>query len=382
MSASNSKTSFAEQILAWRDRLFARPAFQRFATAFPLTRGIAKRRARALFDLCAGFVYSQILLACVQLRLFDLLRDGPRTIEQLAAPLALPESSARVLLEAAAAIALVERRRGGRFGLGPLGLALVGNPGLKAMIEHHAILYADLADPVALLRGERDTALSRFWPYAVAGQPAALAPETVAAYSRLMASSQSFIAREVLDAYRFDRHRCLLDVGGGEGAFLCAAAARFPQLRLMLFDLPAVAERARARFSAEGIAARAAAFGGDFKTDPLPEGADIISLVRVLHDHDDDAALAILKAARRALPAGGTVLIAEPMAGARGEEPGAAAYFGIYLLAMGSGRPRKPEEVCALLEQAGFAGPRRVATRNALLVSIISAQAAADGALC
>ena len=79
---------------------------------------------------------------------------------------------------------------------------------------------------------------------------------------------------------------------------------RAPDLRLMLFDLPPVAERARARFAAAGLAGRAAAIGGDFLADPLPPGADVVSLVRVLHDHDDAAALAILRAARRALPAG------------------------------------------------------------------------------
>ena len=43
---------------------------------FPLTRPIARRRARELFDLCAGFVYSQVLLACVRLRLFEILAEG------------------------------------------------------------------------------------------------------------------------------------------------------------------------------------------------------------------------------------------------------------------------------------------------------------------
>ena len=59
-------------------------------------------------------------------------------------------------------------------------------------------------------------------------------------------------------------------------------------------------------------------FGGDFRTDPLPKGADIVSLVRVIHDHDDEAALAILNAAWKALPEGGTLLLAEPMAGTAG----------------------------------------------------------------
>jgi demethylspheroidene O-methyltransferase len=59
------------------------------------------------------------------------------------------------------------------------------------------------------------------------------------------------------------RHRCLLDVGGGEGVFLAAVATRAPALRLMLLDLPAVAERARIRLAAAGLLERASIHGGN-----------------------------------------------------------------------------------------------------------------------
>ena len=108
----------------------------------------------------------------------------------------------------------------------------------------------------------------------------------------------------------------------------------------MLFDLPAVADRARTRFAAAGLSHRAEAIGGDFLSQSLPDGADIVSLVRVIHDHDDAAALALLRNVRRALPRDGTLLIAEPMADTAGAEAVGNAYFGFYLLAMGSGRPR------------------------------------------
>ena len=93
-----------------------------------------------------------------------------------------------------------------------------------------------------------------------------------------MSASQPLVADEILDAYAVTSHRCLLDVGGGEGAFLVRAAQRAPALRLMLFDLPAVADRARARFAAFGLAHRASVVGGDFLRQPLPTGADLVSL--------------------------------------------------------------------------------------------------------
>jgi demethylspheroidene O-methyltransferase len=358
---------------ALRNRLLANPNFQRWAVAFPLTRPIARHRTQALFDLCAGFVYSQVLQACVQLRLFDALRDGPRTSNELAAVLALPSASAARLLEAAEALRLLQRHGTDRFGLGVLGAALVGNPGVIAMIEHHVMLYADLRDPVALLRRQQpDTALGRLWPYAERDQPTDLPAADVAAYSTLMAASQPLVAADVLAAYRFSRHRCLLDLGGGDGTFLIQAAAAAPNLKLMLFDLPAVAERASIRFTQAGINPRAHVFGGDFRRDTLPAGADIISLVRVIHDHDDAAASAILSGAWQALPEGGTLLLAEPMAGTTAAG-GMEAYFAFYLLAMGSGRPRRAQELTAMLHTAGFTAVRTVPTRRPMLVRLLVA---------
>jgi demethylspheroidene O-methyltransferase len=374
MAPERSGFSLIERWQSLRDRLLANSAFQHWAVRFPLTRPIANRRARALFDMCAGFVYSQILGACVKLRLFEILAEGPQTTERLAGQLSLTPDAAARLLDAAAALRLVERRRGGRFGLGPLGAAILGAPGVVAMIEHHAMLYADLRDPVALLRGEQpETSIGSLWPYAAGEGGAALQASDVADYSTLMSASQPQVSADILAAYRLDKHRCLLDLGGGDGTFLTAVAAAAPGLQLKLLDLPPVAERAKARFAAAGLSARAEAYGGDFRAGPLPEGADIISLVRVIHDHDDEFALSILRNARQALPPGGTLLLAEPMAGTAGAET-VGAYFDFYLLAMGSGRPRTVEELSAMLRQAGFSQVNLLPTRRTMLVRVLVAK--------
>lgn len=366
--------SWRDRFRSWREGLTASPGFRRWAAAFPLTRPLARRRARALFDLCAGFIYSQVLLACVRLGLFELLRDGPLSESSLAARMDLPADGAARLLRAAAALELLALRDDGRWALGPLGAAMIDNPGIAAMVEHHALLYADLADPVALLRRPRGgNALSGYWAYAGADAPNALQRDRTADYTALMAASQPMVAEEVIAAYDFRRHRCLLDVGGGSGAFLAAVAAAAPELRLMLFDLPAVAEQGRERFARLRLDGRATAVGGDFARDSLPPGADLVSLVRVLHDHDDDVVMALLRSIRAVLPAGGRLLVAEPMSGTPGAEPAGDAYFGIYLLAMGRGRPRRPEELQAMLQAAGFAQSRLFATRTPLLTRVLVA---------
>jgi demethylspheroidene O-methyltransferase len=369
-----------ERIRDWRSRIIADARFQRWAANSPITRILAQRKARALFDLCAGFVYSQVLSACVKLEVFDLLRAGPKDCEALAPRMGLSVPAARRLLKAAASLRLLRALPNDRFALDDLGAAMIGNPAIAAFVAHHDLLYSDLRDPVALLRGEHETALSRFWPYAAdrpgdANEDAAQSDaDRSGAYSELMSRTQALVAETVLDAYRFDRHRRLMDVGGGEGAFLAAAAKRAPSLELALFDLPAVALRARERLGSLGLDRRVETIGGDMLRDPLPRGADVISLVRVLHDHDDESARMILAAIRDALAPGGAIVVAEPMAGAPGAEPMGDAYFGFYLLAMGRGRPRTMAEIAQLLNAAGFEAGREAKTRKPLVVSAFAAR--------
>ena len=231
--------------LRWRNRVLASPRFQRFAARFVMTRPVARRRARALFDLVAGFTYSQILAACIETRLLELLADGPLDTAAIAPRIDLPVEGAERLLRAAAALGLVQQL-GSAWALGSDGAALLGNRGIAEMVAHHRLLYADLADPVALLRrGGGGGGLSRLWGYAES--PGIGDHAAVAAYSALMAASQPMVAAQAIDAYPFHRHRRLLDVGGGEGAFLAAVGARVPALELALFDLPAVGDYRKAR---------------------------------------------------------------------------------------------------------------------------------------
>ena len=311
----------------------------------------------------------------MNLKVFEILLPGPQTCNSVAGQTGLDPVAALRLLKAAASLRLLEALPDGRFALDDLGAAMIGNPAVGAFVVHHDLLYADLADPVALLRGEKATRLSRFWSYS-GNQPRTdddgSGSDGTVDYSDLMSRTQGLVAETVLDAYPFERHQRLLDVGGGEGAFLTAVARRAPKLDLTLFDLPPVAERARSRLSALGLAGRVTVVGGDVLRDRLPEGADVATLVRVLHDHDDDAACAILASLRDAMPQNGTVVVAEPMAGVRGAEPMGDAYFGFYLLAMGRGRPRTAREIAGLLKQTGFGRTRRLWTPSPLTISALA----------
>lgn len=363
---------------AWLDRWYAFTAgewFQRIAPRLPITGLVARHRSRKLFDLVAGFVYTKTLSAAIDLGLLDVLAKGPLPVDEIARRLDLPLDSAERLVRAAHALDLL-RHRGGRYGIGRLGAMLVDNQWLTAFVRHHEMAYRDLDDPVRLLRQDATyrTELSNYWAYADHGKLAGLAAEHVSPYSEVMAVTLPPVARDALDAYDLSRHRRLLDVGGGEGVFLEAAGRRHPTLELRLFDLPAVTERARTRLAAAGMSDRSTCIGGNFHTDALPEGADVISLVRVLLDHDDETVLALLRRVHAALPSGGRLLVIEAISGARGAETAGDAFFNFYLLAMGRGRARRAAEHEALLRHAGFARIRHVSTRYPIQTGLIVAE--------
>ena len=136
---------------------------------------------------------------------------------------------------------------------------------------------------------------------------------------------------------------------------------------------------AAGRLREAGLGERGSTAAGDMFSDPLPAGADVVALIRILHDHDDQAVMTLLRSVRRAIADDGRILVAEPMAGTPGA-PGVGAYFELYLWAMGSGRPRRLEELRGMLESAGFADVREHRTRRPLLVRVLCARPAAASA--
>ena len=326
----------------WAARLAGQGWFHRLCARVPGLRQVARAEGAALFEVVSGFVRSQALLALVELRVLHRLAEGAADTATLARETGLPEARMQVLAQAGAGLKLMKLRRG-QWQLTTRGAAFLAVPGLEGMVRHHPVLYRDLSDPVAFFRGETRPELAGFWPYVFGGGDAA----TAARYSRLMAESQALVAEDTLRLIDLRGVTHLMDVGGGTGAFLSAVAQAHPALRLTLFDLPVVVAGAR-------VPPQVAIAPGSFRSDPLPHGANAISLVRVLYDHSDTTVAALLSACHAALPQGGRLIISEPMSGGARPDPATDVYFAVYTLAMETGRTRSGGEIAELMRAAGF----------------------------
>jgi demethylspheroidene O-methyltransferase len=339
----------------WRNRLLTNKRFITFAQSFPLTQPLARRRSLQLFDLVAGFSYSQVLIACVQLNLFERVGVAGMSLVNISAAIGWDRDKTSRLLKAAAALQLFDLHNE-QVTLGMHGAALLGQPWIMRFIVHH---------PVALLSGAHQPHhLKSFWNY---GDD----PKSKAAYTSLMAASQAAVSGEILRVYDFSRHHTVMDVGGGDGSFLRALTKQYPSLGRQLFDLPAVIDIAESNPENTGTTL----LRGNFTKDALPAGADAITLIRVAHDHDDPVVQKIFDAIFACLQQSNSperaLILAEPVSGHKATAAVTDAYFNLYFAAMGQGRTRTPAEYIEMAAKSGLTTHRVLRTRDPLITSVI-----------
>jgi demethylspheroidene O-methyltransferase len=353
----------------FRNRLLANTKFQQWAARTPFVRRIASKKAVELHHLTAGFVYTQTLTAVVQSNLLAVLQGRIESTKSVAAMCGLTASAAHTLLTAAQALKLTEEVSRGFWMVGELGASVLGNPAVADMVKHHQVLYRDLADPLALLRHRDKTGLRDYWSYVPGGNNP---DDGHREYSQLMSSSLALISDHILETYPLNDCQSLIDVAGGTGNFARMVKKRYPDITATVLDLPEVVSEAKNQFPRCDIRFVAT----DMFRSPLPQDVELFSLIRVLHDHDDEPVVSLLTRLHEALKPGGHLLIAEPMAGTTGAEAIGDTYFGFYLWAMGSGRPRTANELKGMCLAAGFNGIREFNTPIPALTRVLVAEKA------
>ncbi|MEM6482175.1 MAG: methyltransferase, partial [Pseudomonadota bacterium] len=224
---------------------------------------------------------------------------------------------------------------------------------------------------LSVLREAGETRLASFWPY-VLGGGAEMSPDVAQTYSNLMADSQLLVARDTLTMLPLRGTVNVLDVGGGSGVFLSEVLRRNVRARGMLFDLPQVMQGAKSRLEAAGLGERVSLHPGSFREGDLPDGADVITLIRVLYDHSDETVLELLRKVYASLPPGGRLIVSEPMSGGGRPARAGDVYFAFYTMAMGTGQVRSATEIARLCMSVGFKDVRVPSPPRAFITSALS----------
>ena len=194
-------------------------------------------------------------------------------------------------------------------------------------------------------------------------------PEDASNFNAAMIGFHGSEPPAVAAAYDFSQVGTLVDVGGGSANLLTTILQANPDLRGVLFDLPAATTDAEKTVAARGLSDRCRVVAGDF-FEAVPEGGDAYLLSHIVHDFGDDDGVRILTNCRRAMGDRGRLLIVEWVL-RPGDEPDPAKLLDIVMLVMPGGQERTEEEYRALLAKAGFRLTRAVTTASP--VSVVEA---------
>ncbi len=327
--------------------------------------------ARILDITHTAFVTSRSLYVMAKLGIADLLAGGPQTSDQLAtATGSRPDAIYRVL-RALGSVGVLTESEGRRFALTPVGETLQSDrpDSMRSWVlftgePWNLQAWAEIMHSVRTGECAFDKAHG-----APMFEYLAKTADASKVFDDAMTSFSQWDAAVVPGAYDFSGFKRLVDIGGGKGALFAAILKANPELHGVLFDQAHVVTDSRTAMEAEGLAGRCEIVSGDF-FESVPAGGDAYLLKYIVHDWNDERALAILRNCRKAMKEGSKLLVIEMIVPPVGESH-LSKTSDVEMLVMLGSPERTLEEYEALLKQAGFRLDRVVATPEAM--SIIEA---------
>lgn len=313
-----------------------------------------ERPAAVLRRLVNGYQVTQAIHVAATLGIADLLAEGAKTSDELAqASGAHPEALYRVL-RALAAVGVFQEGEGKAFALTPVGECLRSDgeesvAGWAAFVGEPYYWQAWGALSHSVRTGEnafRHVHGTDPWTWRAGNV------EASAQFDRAMTSLSRQVLAAVLAVFDFGRFRTVVDVGGGNGAFLGSILAKYPAMRGVLFDQPHVVTGAGPVLENLGVADRCEAVGGSF-FETAPSGGDAYVLKAVVHDWEDEDNLRILQTVRQAMAEGAALLLVERELG-HPNEMAQNKFSDLNMLVAPGGRERTAEEYAALMARTGF----------------------------
>jgi ubiquinone/menaquinone biosynthesis C-methylase UbiE len=314
-----------------------------------------------LDQMITGYWISQAVYAAAKFGIADHLKDGPKTVGELAAATSTNPDALYRLLRALASVGIFAEGESRRFSLTPLAEPLradvVGSKRALALMSGDEMFRAWAEIDYSLRTGK--TAFDK-----VFGKPVfdylGEHPDKARIFDAAMVGIHGRESNAVLDAYDFSGVGVLADVGGGNGSQIAEILKKHDRMKGILFDLPHVIERAKERMQASGLRDRCRLVSGSF-FDAVPEGADAYFLRHIIHDWDEDKCLTILRNCHRAMRPESKLLVVESVI-PPGNGPFPGKFLDLAMLLIPGGKERTENEYRSLFERAGFELTRIVPT--------------------
>ena len=306
-----------------------------------------------MFGLLSGPYVAGALACLAQFGIPDLVADGPKSPEELSKKLAVQPRALYRLMRATACVGVLAEAPDGRFSETPLSAVLRNdaNPSLRALAimggrEWHGFGWSHLADSVRTGRPAME--LTRGTPIFEFLEKN---PEEAAIFDEAMTALSMMDAPAVAAAYSFAGVKSIVDVAGGMGLLLATILKQNPNLRGTLCDLAHVIERAKSGPLA-GVIDRCAFLTCDIFVS-VPAGADMYMMKHIIHDWPDEECVKILKACRRAVNAGGKLLVIDNVI-KPGNDFFPGKFLDLQMLIFPGGRERTEQEFSELFQASGW----------------------------
>jgi len=327
-----------------------------------------------VLELVSGLIEANTLYAVAKLGVADALAGGPRTAADVAADLGTHPDATYRLMRAAAGHGLLHQD-GDRFALTALGCPLRSDApdSMRAVVlmigdPRYQSVWARLPESVTTGTAQAEAVHGvSMWDLLDRD------PDYAATFHEAMTRLTVLDWPTIAAAYDFTAFRRIVDVGGGHGRLLASMLGAAPAAEGVLFELESLLPAAEQLLREAGVLTRCRLEGGSFY-DRVPDDGDLYVMRRVVHDLDDEQALALLATVRRDMPAGATLLLLESVV-PPGSGPDFAKTLDLDMLLFTGGRERTEQEHAALLGRAGLEMTRVVPTIST--ISLVEARPAA-----
>ncbi len=322
----------------------------------------------AMLEMITNFWVTRTIYVAAKLGLADLLKDQPKTPDELAGQTGMHALSLYRVLRALASVGVFAEDEQGRFAQTPLSETLqsdvIGSLRATAMVElgqEHFPAWGNVMHSVKTGEIAFDNLFKQpVWEYYAQN------PEDAANFNVSMTGFSGMVTLTVLASYDFSGVNKIVDVAGGVGFLISAVLKAYPQMRGALFDLPHVIAEAGPLLDGAGVRNRCELASGDF-FEAVPAGGDAYVLKFIIHDWDDEKSIAILKSCHRAMNENGRLLVIEMVVPGL-NQPDLSKFLDLNMMVMTGGRERTETEFSALFAAAGFRLTRVIPTPSPVCV--------------
>jgi hypothetical protein len=300
-----------------------------------------------ILNLALGFMASKHLFAASEIGLFEQLALGPSTLDELAARTGVPRRTLRIVADALVALGLLDCDAD----------HYENGAAAQAYLSGHG------ADDLRPLLARWDRVSYPAWRQLAASVRSGQAPTGTGQLSvddeRIVAAGVEALtagpARALASSYDFSQHRRLLYLGSGTGAFLVSVLAEWPELGATRLELPAAAPLAGRRLDGESASTRVEVVRGDFFTEPIPGGHDVVLLANIVHRFSPERNRTLLRRTREVVTPGARLLLVDIWTDQTRTRPLAAALLaGELLVLAGEGELYREREVRGWLYTCGW----------------------------